>query len=634
MFRAMPTAMRVWAATQSNSSCPLTVREGRDWLETFAAQHTLVPLPPEPAPQYTDTPVLEARDLWFRYEQASSDVVRGLSFSLRRGEFLALLGGNGAGKTTALKLLGSLLTPQRGTVCRKGRGVLLPQSPQTLFVKKTVEDDLYELLHAQKLPPEEKSRRVAQVAALCRLDGLLDRHPYDLSGGEQQRAALSKVLLLEPDILLLDEPTKGLDAAFKDTLASILRTLLAQGVSIVMVSHDLEFCARHAHRCALFFDGSVVAEGSPRDFFSGNRFYTTAANRMARSALPEAVTTEDLIFVCGGTLPPEENPPAPPSPPLEQQPYSGSAPTAKSLPRWRKALALLSGGSVLTLLLHVLGLLDLTPLIGDSRLRLYTLLLAALFATAACLSRPERGARPSAPPPIIRKTQSRRTGAVAALFLLLIPITLFFGVFHMDSRQYYAVALLILLEAMLPFFLLFEGRKPQARELVLLAALCALGVAGRAVLFMLPQFKPVLALAILSGIAFGGETGFLVGAMTMLVSNMLFSQGPWTPWQMFAAGIVGFLAGLLFRAGFLRPTRAAMAAFGAVCAILLYGSIMNASSYLIWAREWNWAAMIPYFLSGFPMDCIHGGATAFFLWVGGEAMLEKLARVKDKYGLP
>jgi len=204
----------------------------------------------------------------------------------------------------------------------------------------------------------------------------------------------------------------------------------------------------------------------------------------------------------------------------------------------------------------------------------------------------------------------------------------------MDSRQYYAVALLILLEAMLPFFLLFEGRKPQARELVLLAALCALGVAGRAVLFMLPQFKPVLALAILSGIAFGGETGFLVGAMTMLVSNMLFSQGPWTPWQMFAAGIVGFLAGLLFRAGFLRPTRAAMAAFGAVCAILLYGSIMNASSYLIWAREWNWAAMIPYFLSGFPMDCIHGGATAFFLWVGGEAMLEKLARVKDKYGLP
>ena len=100
---------------------------------------------------------------------------------------------------------------------------------------------------------------------------------------------------------------------------------------------------------------------------------------------------------------------------------------------------------------------------------------------------------------------------------------------------------------MLPFLLVFEGRRPKARELVTIAVLCAIGIAGRGLFFMLPQFKPVLALTIIAGVAFGGEVGFLVGAMTMLTSNMIFGQGPWTPWQMFAMGIIGFLAGVLFK---------------------------------------------------------------------------------------
>ena len=186
---------------------------------------------------------------------------------------------------------------------------------------------------------------------------------------------------------------------------------------------------------------------------------------------------------------------------------------------------------------------------------------------------------------------------------------------------------------MLPFFLIFEGRKPQARELVIIAVICAVGVAGRAVFFMLPQFKPVMALAIIAGVAFGGETGFLVGAMTMLASNVLFSQGPWTPWQMFCMGIIGFLAGVLFRKGWLRRSRVSLCIFGALAAIVIYGGIMNPASALMWAPDLNGKILLTYYISGFPMDCIQAAATWLFLWFAAEPMLEKLDRIKVKYGV-
>jgi energy-coupling factor transport system ATP-binding protein len=173
------------------------------------------------------------------------------------------------------------------------------------------------------------------------------------------------------------------------------------------------------------------------------------------------------------------------------------------------------------------------------------------------------------------------------LILLLIPLTLFVGETWLAGRKYYFIALLILLECMIPFFLIFESRKPKARELVIIAVLCAIGVAGRAAFFMLPPFKPVMAIAIIAGVAFGGETGFLVGAMTMLASNVMFSQGPWTPWQMFCMGITGFLAGVLFRKGWLRRSRVSLCIFGALAAIIIYGGIMNAASALMWAGEIN-----------------------------------------------
>lgn len=634
MFFAMPTPLRVWAAVDSGLTPPITVREGRDWLTQYAAAHPLKPLPDPPAYAYPETSAVSCRELWFKYEKDSPDVLRGLSLEVKRGEILALLGGNGTGKSTLLKLLAGQEKPYRGTAAVNGRVGVLPQNPQALFLKKTVREDLFALCGDEA--------RVARAVSLCRLEGLLERHPFDLSGGEQQRAALAKVLLLEPEILLMDEPTKGLDAEFKRTFAGIVQALAARGVTVLMVSHDIEFCAAYAHRCALLFDGGVVTEGAPRAFFSGNSFYTTAANRMGRALAPEAVTADDLIRLCGGV--PTPPPPLPEDTLPLPKPSGGNAPAGKSakLPWWRKLLAAVSGGVALALITHFAGLTDLSPLLAAVGLAnraarqrwLYGIFYASLLLCAFALTRqPIRSAEPTQPPPERRKLPLR-TAAGAVLTLLLIPLTLFVGQVYLGGGKYYFIMLLVLLEGMLPFFLVFEGRRPKPRELVVIAVLCAVGVVGRAALVMLPQFKPAIALTIISGVAFGGETGFLVGAVTMLASNVLLGQGPYTPWQMFAAGIIGFLAGILHRMGLLRRTRLSLCIFGALSALLLYGGIMNFQSALQASPDvLNGKIVLAYCVSGFPMDCIHAAATWFFLWIAAEPMLEKLDRIKTKYGL-
>lgn len=634
MFLAMPTPMRVWAAVKDDHAPPTTVREGRDWLAQYAAVHPLQPLPEASSHACCLETAVSCKELSFRYEKDGPEVVNGLSLEIKKGELFALLGGNGTGKTTLLKLLAGLEKPSRGKLRVNGSLGVLPQDPQALFVKKTVREDLLELCG--------DGAKAARAASLCRLDGLLDRHPFDLSGGEQQRAALAKILLLAPDILLLDEPTKGLDAQFKQVFAGILEALLASGATIVMVSHDIEFCAAYAHRCALMFNGAIVTEGPPRPFFSGNSFYTTAANRMGRALVPQAVTAADLIAVCGGAA--DAPSPLPrdasllPPPPAE----NASAPQPSKLPWWRKLLALLSGAVAAALLLQFMGVVDLSGLLAAvgltnraaRRLWLQGVFCAALLICAFCVTR--RSARPSFPaePPPQQRRLARRTVIGAALSLLLVPLTLFVGEYYLGGGKYYFIMLLILLECMLPFFLVFEGRKPQARELVIIAVLCAIGVAGRAALIMLPQFKPAVAITIISGVAFGGETGFLVGAVTMLASNVLLGQGPYTPWQMFAAGIIGFLAGVLYRKGLLRRTRLSLCLFGSLATLLLYGGVMNFQSALQASPDrLNVKVVLAYCASGFPMDCVHAAATWFFLWIAAEPMLEKLDRIKVKYGL-
>ena len=633
MFLAMPAAMRIWSAVDSGAPCPVSVRDGRRWLLDYAAAHPLKALPEEGTPPETEA-LISARELWFKYDQDRPDVVKGLSLEVRRGQLLALLGGNGTGKTTSLKLLAGLKKPWRGELEIRGTVGMLPQDPQTLFVRPTVREDLLEVLPRA----ERKDAALERVVSLCRLTELLDRHPYDLSGGEQQRAALAKLLLRDPDILLLDEPTKGLDAEFKQSFGQILQTLQRSGVAILMVSHDIEFCAKYADRCALFFDGNIVTEGPPRAFFSGNSFYTTAANRMARELLPRAVTTEDVIAAGGGTMP--ETPALPEYRRLPPAPEKEAAAT-RSLPVWRKALAAVSGLGALALIVQAIRVTDLSKLIGaegmtalagDQLLR-YAALAAALLVFALSVGQKARLPGELVQTPVEKRRLRKRTAAATVLILLLIPLTLFVGVHFLEGRKYYFISLLILLECMLPFFLIFEGRRPQARELVLIAVLVAMNVAGRAAFFMLPEFKPVVAMTILAGVAFGGETGFLVGAMTMLVSNMLFSQGPWTPWQMFAMGIVGWLAGVLYRKGVLRRSRLSLCVFGVFCSTVVYGGIMNPASALMWAGKLSWPILLSYYITGIPVDLVRAAATAAFLLLGAEPMLEKLDRIKTKYGL-
>ncbi len=630
MFLAMPAPMRIWAAVPNELPCPVTVRDGSDWLRSYAETKSLKDEPPVRSSAAVGEPVLKLEEVWFKYERDLPDVVKGLSLEARRGELLAILGGNGTGKTTSLSLMAGLNQPYRGKASAFGTIGVLPQNPQALFVKKTVREDVAEILKGKKLSEEEKEQKLRSAVRLCRLEELLDRHPYDLSGGEQQRAALCKVLLLDPEILLLDEPTKGLDAEFKQVFAVILKTLLRHGVCIVMVSHDVEFCAEYADRCALFFDGNIVSCSEPCGFFSGNSFYTTAENRMARQQLPWAVTCADVIRACGGEIP------APICIPKDENPLPTPKETdeakQKKLPAWRKLLAGISGAGVLLSFLHCTGLISLRRIFGTGYGVYYFLVFMLLLFGFSIGGRSE--------PPIEHAQTARgnrrlpkRTVAAALMILLLIPLTIFIGVFYLGDRKYYFISLLVLLECMLPFFLIFEGKKPQARELVIIAVLCALGVAGRAAFFMLPNFKPVMAMVILSGVAFGGEAGFLVGAVTMLVSNVMFSQGPWTPWQMFAMGIIGFLAGVLFRKGFLRRTRLSLSVFGALAAVLIYGGIMNPASALIWSGALNWKILLAYYATGFPIDLIHASATVYFLWISSRPMLEKLDRIKLKYGL-
>lgn len=305
MFAAMPTPVRVYYGAGGTGEGPLTVRQGRSWLSRrFPNRPEKDAIAAPPLPEEVKDPALVLKELWFRYEKDSPDILRGVSAEIPSGSLYAILGGNGAGKSTTLKAISGICRPYRGKVTLFGKPVdkyksselfhgclaMLPQDPKSLFVKKTVREDLSEMT-------KDKSS-IERIAALCQITELLDSHPYDLSGGEQQRAALAKVLLTNPKMLLLDEPTKGIDSFFKETFAGILSDLKKQGITIVMVSHDVEFCARYADVVSMFFDGQVLTTDTPRRFFGSNSFYTTAAHRMSRHIFHMAVTVDDVLTLC------------------------------------------------------------------------------------------------------------------------------------------------------------------------------------------------------------------------------------------------------------------------------------------------------------------------------------------------
>lgn len=228
---------------------------------------------------------------------------------------------------------------------------------------------------------------------------------------------------------------------------------------------------------------------------------------------------------------------------------------------------------------------------------------------------------------------NKRTLMASFFILIVIPITIFIGVFYLNDRKYYFISLLIVIYTMIPFFMVFEERKPKARELIIIAVLTAIAVAGRGAFYMLPQFKPVVAIVIISGVCFGGESGFLVGALSGFVSNFFFGQGPWTPWQMFCFGIIGFLAGVLFETGFLKKNRLQLCIFGGITTFFIYGGIINIAALLMFNSKITVKALMSTYMSGIPFDLVHAVATIFFLFIISKPMIEKLDRIKIKYGL-
>ena len=297
LLASMPTATRV-ACAIGDFSYPLSVKEGREMIakHTFSTRSL-----PENVPVPKAEKALELKSVYYRYDRQAPDVLRNLSLTLYEGETLCVLGGNGSGKSTMLGIASGVYKPYAGSVSVFGKKLreyqnqslyrgclsLLPQDVQTVFLCNTVREELADA-------------KVDVASLPFDLSPLLDTHPYDLSGGEQQLLALAKVLATKPRILLMDEPTKGLDAEKKAILLDILRALRAEGVSILIVTHDVEFAALCADRCVLFFRGAAVSDGQPRAFFAENNFYTTAARRMTRGYLDNAVTAEDVVALCRG----------------------------------------------------------------------------------------------------------------------------------------------------------------------------------------------------------------------------------------------------------------------------------------------------------------------------------------------
>ena len=341
---ALPTPARVYYRVedvQDSCALPLSVREGRSWLQkragfVQAGVHQGEPKPEqagvdqaEPEPemaqlspgsqsiasaqplkQAASLHAFEVHDLWFRYERDLPDVLAGTNFTIPVGQTYAFVGGNGVGKSTLLAILCAALKPHRGSIKLFGKKLdawskdelffgnlaLLPQDPSALFAQKTVREELEEMLECTSHDAPEHA--IAEVSALCDIAHLHTMHPLDLSGGEAQRVALAKVLLCKPRVLLLDEPTKGIDATYKRALAQLFDQLKAQGCTIVLASHDLEFCARYADTVTLLFNGEVAASAPPATFFTQASYYTTAANRMCRGVFEGVVTEEDAVGLC------------------------------------------------------------------------------------------------------------------------------------------------------------------------------------------------------------------------------------------------------------------------------------------------------------------------------------------------
>lgn len=315
----LPSAVRIFHGSNEDiqkTLYPVTVKEGKEYINKLIHENYKKRLNKLSINQQSHSGneknqkiAIELKNIWFRYETNMPDILEDVSFKIFENEIFTIVGGNGSGKTTLLNVIAGVNYAYSGKIIIKDKNIkkykngtlykkcvgYLPQNPQSVFIKATVMEDFLELIKVLDKDKEALVKEIQSVAKLLGIEELLNRHPYDLSGGEQQKAAFAKILLLEPKIILLDEPTKGIDAFAKREMISVLKSLRSQGTTIVIVTHDIEFAAQVSDRCGLFFDKRLVAVDNTQEFFAENTYYTTVASRIVRDIFPTAITCEKII---------------------------------------------------------------------------------------------------------------------------------------------------------------------------------------------------------------------------------------------------------------------------------------------------------------------------------------------------
>lgn len=646
---------------------PLNVREGRQWLDCVMNGIPVRYARMEKEKAYDTSKIkLSTTDLWFRYEKNGRDIIKGLTLKVYDGEILAIIGGNGTGKTTLLSVLAGMRRAYRGKYRINGnRTALLPQNPQSLFVCDTVKEELLEAFEGTSIEKSEQNIRIQEIAEFLEINTLMDKHPYDISGGEQQRVALGKVLLLEPDLLLMDEPTKGLDNLLKMKFGELLKRLASNGRTLIFVSHDIEFCSRFANRCIMFFDGGISGEGTPRKLFSGNNFYTTAANRMARSYFVDGILPEDIGWLVAQNIKMAEADSGPEGGSkidADSKPESGSEIDSgsrkdESLNEGDIPINPKSGGNERFPIGEKFENYEDVP-IGQKTSGYEEICIGVQSENHEVVPiehknetygevhiKPKSDDRLEVAREVgapkgghLKEIKRNRSLVLTLLTALVMGATIFAGSMLGGDRVYYVISVLVAIYSLVPFFVGFERRKPQLRELVVIAVLIALGVIGRQAFFMLPQMKPVLAISIIAGASLGPGAGFLVGAMIAFVSNFFFGQGPWTPWQMMALGLAGMFAGLIFQKWNRRERKPSRLHKISACVFGLlsgyfYGLVVDLWTLFGYTEKPSLSAYLIVKSTAVWFDTVLAISTFVFLWVLYAPMIKKLNRIKLKYGM-
>lgn len=565
----LPTQLKVWNAALRQYPATLSVAECKSAVADYCGKNNYNEIICENEQEFTQI-AAKVQNVCYKYDKNEPFVTDGLTLTLHYGCITALLGENAAGKSTLLKLIYGSIKPTLGKITLYSKDGK-PQKSRVAIMPQDVRIGFTHFLVYDELHAVTKDENMLEsVMSLCRLTELQYRNPMDLSGGEQKRLALALMLLSGADILLLDEPTSGLDREFCRELCDILKRLQNSGKAILITSHDMDFCAECADVCAFMFRGKITAISEPHRFFRQNMLYTTAAARIAGSSIANAVTDSELIYALSGKNDDESDKKAHKT---ENNSDKGDNPQIE-----------INGG-------------------------------------------PHRKIKSES-----AKRHDKLSVIITAVCLCLIAPTVYFGLKIFGEQAFLAVSLCVLLLAMLPFFVSFERSRPPAREIALLSVLTAAAVASRAAFYFLPQIKPVAAIVIITGFALGAQSGFLVGAMSMLLSNIFFGQGPWTPWQMLAMGLVGFAAGLVGRLKISRNPIAA-AIFGFIATLVIYGGVVNPSTAILAHQPLKASVFALYYLQGLPMDIIHAASTFAFLLLFVSPFMKILSRIKLKFAI-